>query len=130
MRIAPQGTGHGSEPLEPLEDAMLLRTVRMRGVRIDPAARTARADAGAVWAGRDHPRRGARTLLDLDFAGDLIDVVSQPMRLRFEAGGTSPTGIDGYLSWKSVSVVIALLLASSQGWPSPSTNVGSACQTI
>jgi hypothetical protein len=23
MRIAPQGTGHGSEPLEPLEDAML-----------------------------------------------------------------------------------------------------------
>jgi FAD/FMN-containing dehydrogenase len=49
MRIAPQGTGHGSEPLEPLEDAMLLRTVRMRGVRIDPAARIARADAGALW---------------------------------------------------------------------------------
>ena len=49
MRIAPQGTGHGSEPLEPLEDAMLLRTVRMRGVRIEPAARTARAEAGALW---------------------------------------------------------------------------------
>jgi FAD/FMN-containing dehydrogenase len=49
MRIAPQGTGHGSEPLEPLEDAMLLRTVRMRDVRIDPAARTARAEAGALW---------------------------------------------------------------------------------
>jgi len=49
MRIAPQGTGHGSEPLEPLTGAMLLRTVRMRSVRIDPAARTARAEAGAVW---------------------------------------------------------------------------------
>lgn len=49
MRIAPQGTGHGSEPLEPLQDAMLLRTARMRGVRIDTAARTARAEAGAVW---------------------------------------------------------------------------------
>ena len=49
MRIAPQGTGHGSEPLEPLADAMLLRTVRMRGVRIDPAARTASAEAGALW---------------------------------------------------------------------------------
>ena len=49
MRIAPQGTGHGSEPLEPLQDAMLLRTSRMRGVRIDPAARTARAEAGARW---------------------------------------------------------------------------------
>jgi FAD/FMN-containing dehydrogenase len=49
MRIAPQGTGHGSAPLEPLQDAMLLRTVRMRGVRIDPAARAARAEAGALW---------------------------------------------------------------------------------
>ena len=49
MRIAPQGTGHGSEPLESLQGAMLLRTVRMRSVRIDPAARTARAEAGAQW---------------------------------------------------------------------------------
>jgi len=49
MRIAPQGTGHGSEPLEPLQDAMLLRTVRMRGVRIDPAVPAARAEAGALW---------------------------------------------------------------------------------
>ena len=49
MRIAPQGTGHGAEPLEPLDGAMLLRTLRMRGVRIDPAARTARAEAGALW---------------------------------------------------------------------------------
>jgi hypothetical protein len=30
IRIAPQGTGHGSLSLEPLEDAMLLRTDRMR----------------------------------------------------------------------------------------------------
>lgn len=29
----------------------------------------------------------ARTLLALDFAGDLADVVSQPLRLRFGAGG-------------------------------------------
>jgi hypothetical protein len=49
MRIAPQGTGHGAEPLEPLDGAMLLRTARMRKVRIDPAARTARAGAGALW---------------------------------------------------------------------------------
>jgi FAD/FMN-containing dehydrogenase len=49
MRIAPQGTGHGTAPLEPLDGAMLLRTTRMRQVRIDPAARTACAQAGAVW---------------------------------------------------------------------------------
>ena len=49
MRIAPQGTGHGAGPLEPLDGAMLLRTTRMRQVHIDPAARTARAEAGATW---------------------------------------------------------------------------------
>ena len=49
MRIAPQGTGHGAAPLEPLEGAMLLRTTGMRQVDIDPANRTARAQAGALW---------------------------------------------------------------------------------
>src|SRR5215471_21685961 len=49
MRIAPQGTGHGAAPLEPLDGAMLLRTTPMRKVEIDPATRTARAQAGAVW---------------------------------------------------------------------------------
>jgi FAD/FMN-containing dehydrogenase len=49
IRIAPQSTGHGAGPLEPLDGAMLLRTTRMRTVHIAPAARTARAGAGAVW---------------------------------------------------------------------------------
>jgi FAD/FMN-containing dehydrogenase len=49
LRIAPQGTGHGAAPLESLEGALLLRTSRLRGVQIDPVARTARAEAGALW---------------------------------------------------------------------------------
>jgi FAD/FMN-containing dehydrogenase len=49
LRVAPQGTGHGAEPLEPLEGAMLLRTQLMRQVAIDSAARTAHAEAGALW---------------------------------------------------------------------------------
>src|SRR5262249_43536034 len=60
MRIAPQGTGHGAEPLEPLEPldgAMLLRTARMRKGRIDPATHTPRAEAGATWP--RVPARGA-----------------------------------------------------------------------
>ena len=48
-RIAAHGTGHGAGPLESLEGAMLVRTSRMRSVRIDPVSRTARAEAGAVW---------------------------------------------------------------------------------
>lgn len=45
-----------------------------------------------VSTGRHHgfeSMEEARALLALDFAGDLIDVVSQPLRLRFEAGGAS-----------------------------------------
>jgi UDP-N-acetylenolpyruvoylglucosamine reductase len=49
IRIAPQGTGHGALPLELLDDAMLLRTSRMRRVDIFPAIHTARAEAGAQW---------------------------------------------------------------------------------
>ena len=49
LRIAPQGTGHDAGAVEPLNQAMLLRTSRMRGVRIDPGSRTARAEAGVLW---------------------------------------------------------------------------------
>jgi FAD/FMN-containing dehydrogenase len=49
LRVAPQGTGHGASALASLDDAILVRTGRMRGVRIDAAARRARVEAGAVW---------------------------------------------------------------------------------
>jgi hypothetical protein len=48
-RVAPQGSGHGAGPLEPLDGVMLLRTSGMRRVSIDAADRTARAEAGALW---------------------------------------------------------------------------------
>ena len=51
LRIAPQGTGHGASALESLEDTILVKTERMRGVGIDAAARRARVEAGATWAG-------------------------------------------------------------------------------
>jgi FAD/FMN-containing dehydrogenase len=50
LRVAPQATGHNAPPLGPLDDAILLRTGRMRAVAVDPAARRARAEAGALWA--------------------------------------------------------------------------------
>jgi predicted outer membrane lipoprotein len=48
-RVAPQGTGHNAGPLGPLHDTLLLKTERMRGVAIDPVARVARVEAGALW---------------------------------------------------------------------------------
>jgi FAD binding domain/Berberine and berberine like len=49
LRVAPQGTGHGAPARGSLEDSILLKTERMRGVTIDPEARRARAEAGAQW---------------------------------------------------------------------------------
>ena len=41
LRIAPQGTGHAAAALGDLADTILLKTNRMRGVTIDPVAKTA-----------------------------------------------------------------------------------------
>jgi hypothetical protein len=49
LQIAAQGTGHLARPLGSLAGTILLKTERMRSIRIDPAARIARAEAGVVW---------------------------------------------------------------------------------
>jgi FAD binding domain/Berberine and berberine like len=49
LRVAPQGTGHGAAPLGDLGDTVLLKTMRMTGLEIDPGARRARAEAGVLW---------------------------------------------------------------------------------
>ncbi len=46
LRVAAQGTGHNAAPLGALEDTVLVKTERMRGIEIDPATRIARIDAG------------------------------------------------------------------------------------
>ena len=49
LRVAAQGTGHNAAALGPLTDTILLKTDGMRGVEVDPAAKTARVRAGEVW---------------------------------------------------------------------------------
>jgi hypothetical protein len=48
LRVAGQGTGHGAAPLGPLEEAILVKTERMRGIEVDPDAQTARVEAGVL----------------------------------------------------------------------------------
>ncbi|MGB9185749.1 MAG: FAD-binding oxidoreductase [Solirubrobacteraceae bacterium] len=48
MRLAVQGTGHGT--YVPCQGGLLLRTGRMDGVAVDPERRTARVGAGARWS--------------------------------------------------------------------------------
>jgi FAD/FMN-containing dehydrogenase len=50
LRVLVQGTGHNATPMGDVSDVVLVRTGAMRGVEIDPVARTARVEAGAVWS--------------------------------------------------------------------------------
>ena len=84
LRVAGQGTGHGAVAMGPLSDTILIKTERMLGVEIDPDARTARVEAGAL-------------VLDLSEAAQAHGLSSLP--------GSSPdVGVTGYtlgggLSW-------------------------------
>ncbi|MDV3222266.1 FAD-binding oxidoreductase [Intrasporangium sp.] len=57
LRVAPQSTGHNAGPLAAhgLEDVVLLRTDRLRGVNIDPERRIARVEGGALWIDATEP---------------------------------------------------------------------------
>ena len=49
MQVAPQRTGHNAEPLGEMDDVILLKTDRLRGVEIDVERRIARVRAGSKW---------------------------------------------------------------------------------
>jgi len=48
LRVAAQGTGHGAVALRSLEETILVKTERMRGIEIDADAQTARVEAGVL----------------------------------------------------------------------------------
>jgi hypothetical protein len=48
LRVAGQGTGHGAVALRSLEETILVKTERMRGIEVDPQAQTARVEAGTL----------------------------------------------------------------------------------
>ncbi|MGH2966163.1 MAG: FAD-binding oxidoreductase [Solirubrobacterales bacterium] len=84
LRVAGQGTGHGAVALGSLDEAILIKTERMRGVEVDAEARTARVEAGVL-------------ALELGEAAQLAGLCTLP--------GSSPdVGVTGYtlgggLSW-------------------------------
>jgi hypothetical protein len=49
LAVVVQGTGHQAAAIRTLEDALLVKTSRLRGVTIDPEARRAIVRAGDLW---------------------------------------------------------------------------------
>jgi FAD/FMN-containing dehydrogenase len=84
LRVSAQGTGHGAVALGSLEETILIKTERMRGIEVDPEAQTARVEAGVL-------------VLELSQAAQAHGLSSLP--------GSSPdVGVTGYtlgggLSW-------------------------------
>ena len=75
LRVLPQATGHGAAG-EVGDDTIILDTSGLAGVSIDPAARTARAGAGATWA--------------------VVNAAAQPHGLLGLAGSAPDVCISGY----------------------------------
>jgi hypothetical protein len=108
LRLAGQGTGHGAVALSPLDDTILIKTERMRGIAVDPDAQTARVEAGVL-------------VLELSEAAQKHGLSSMP--------GSSPdVGVTGYtlgggLSWLgrrhgfACNRVRAIELVSADGEP-------------
>ena len=77
QRIAAQGTGHNAGPLGPLENTILVKTERLRGMHIDAARKVARVEAGVVW-------------------GEVIALAAEH-GLTALAGSSPNVGITGYI---------------------------------
>jgi FAD/FMN-containing dehydrogenase len=52
--LAVRGGGHNGPGLGSCDDGMLIDLSRMRGVKVDPAAKTAQVAGGCVWGDVDH----------------------------------------------------------------------------
>jgi len=54
LNIAVRGGGHSVPGFGTADDALVVDLVRMKGIRVDPAARTARAEGGCTWGDYNH----------------------------------------------------------------------------
>ncbi|MCW2987259.1 MAG: FAD-binding oxidoreductase [Solirubrobacterales bacterium] len=108
LRVAAQGTGHGAVALGPLDETILVKTERMRGIEVDADAQTARVEAGVL-------------VLELSQA-------AQAHRLSSMPGSSPDVGVTGFslgggLSWLgrrygfACNRVRAIELVGSDGEP-------------
>jgi hypothetical protein len=118
LRVTAQGTGHGAGPLGPLEDTVLIKTERMRGVQVDPARRSARVEAGvlAMQLGEAAQAHGLSTL-----PGSSPDVGVIGFTL---GGGLSWLGRRYGLACNRVSAIELIDAAGEQRRIDPETDAG------
>ena len=75
LTLAVRGGGHNGAGLGVVDDGLVIDLSRMKGVRVDPAASTARVQGGCVWGDVDH--------------------ATHPFGLATPSGFISTTGVGG-----------------------------------
>ncbi len=75
MLVAVRGGGHNGGGLGVCDDGLVIDLSEMKGVRVDPAARTVRVEGGCVWGDVDH--------------------ATHPFGLAVPSGFISTTGVGG-----------------------------------
>ena len=75
ITIAVRGGGHNAGGLGSVDDGLVIDLRRLRGIRVDPRARTVRVEAGCVWGDVDH--------------------ATHPFGLAVPSGFISTTGVAG-----------------------------------
>jgi FAD/FMN-containing dehydrogenase len=86
LDLAVRGGGHSVPGFGTCDDGVVVDLCRMRGVRVDPQARTARAEGGATWGDFNH----ATHAFGLATTGGIISTTG--------VGGLTLGGGIGYLS--------------------------------
>ena len=54
LTLAVRGGGHNGAGLGTCDDGLVIDLSRMKGMRVDPAARTVRVEGGCTWGEVDH----------------------------------------------------------------------------
>jgi len=54
MLVAIQGGGHNAGGLGTCDDGLVIQLSRMKGIRVDPVAKTVRVEGGCTWGDVDH----------------------------------------------------------------------------
>jgi hypothetical protein len=54
MIVAIQGGGHNAGGLGSVDDGLVIKLSRLKGIRVDPEARTVRVEGGCTWGDVDH----------------------------------------------------------------------------
>src|SRR5690348_15428019 len=54
LTLAVRGGGHNGAGLASCDGGLVIDLSRMKGIRVDPAARTVRVEGGCVWGDVDH----------------------------------------------------------------------------